>query len=396
MAFNFNISFGNNKLPNYVERDSSGGWWYEFKEFFNSKANKGFSDEQKKLDAVLYNPAALKILTYRADLYSQVKFNSYSNDKIKNKDFLYSYKKHPNPYQSWIDFHWDVSFWRDLGNAYVYVQNDVWYCLNPTKIKLTDKQKEKFNNLAFSDATRKQAFNDSFKYDNGNGDLQILKLSNLYILSDLSTSVSGNWLAGNSRLDALYQVVKNSELSLTAKNRNLFFTTKFLVSGQNSGDINSRPMSDEDQKSISDSLKGRKEIFASKHKLDVNQLVSNLDSLKLDDSYIADLSIIGNMYGMTKDVLDVIIKGSTHENKEKAIGAFVDYSIMPKVQQHSDLYENILGLEDIRGSFKHLPFNAVFEAEKINNTKTAVETLQIASVLGYDITQRLKDLLDEN
>ena len=154
-------------------------------------------------------------------------------------------------------------------------------------------------------------------------------------------------------------------------------------------------MSDNEQKDITQGLQGGKEIYATKQKIDVKQLVSNLSSLKLDDSYIADLSIIGNMYGLTKDVLDVVIKGSTHENKEKAIGAFIDYSMMPKVQQHSDLYELLFDKQEIRGSFKHLPFNAVFESEKINNNKIELENLKIAAELGLDatlVTNKLKEL----
>jgi hypothetical protein len=101
------------------------------------------------------------------------------------------------------------------------------------------------------------------------------------------------------------------------------------------------------------------------------------------------------MYGMTKDILDILTKGSTYENKEKSIGAFIDYSLMPKVQQHSDLYEIILQKEDIRGSFKHLPFNSVFEAEKVANRKLELEALKIASELGFkNVEQELKRIYD--
>jgi len=64
--------------------------------------------------------------------------------------------------------------------------------------------------------------------------------------------------------------------------------------------------------------------------------------------------------------------------------------MMPKVVQHSDLYENILGLEDVRGSFKHLPFNSVFEADKIANKLIEIQALKIASELGMDVTEQLK------
>lgn len=397
MGFSFNISFGNNKLPNYVERLNDGSFWYGIKDFFNDNSDTKWGSYQKKLDAVLSNPAVLKVLTFRADMYSQVKFNEYSNDKLVEKDFLYSYKKNPNPMQNWIDLHWDISFNRDLGNAYLYVENDTFYCFGLQNIKIDEQKLKEINKYRFSEYKTKQAIKGTFKARlNCDSEWQTLKLENLYLLSDLSNNISGNWLCGNSRLDALYDVVQNSKLSLKAKKKNLFFTTKHMVNGTHDGKVDSRPMTDEEQKSISDSMFSSKDIFATKSRLEVRQLVDNLDNLKLDESYLSDLSIIANMYGMTKDILDILTKGSTYENKEKSIGAFIDYSLMPKVQQHSDLLEIILQKEDIRGSFKHLPFNAVFEAEKVTNKKVELEALKIASELGFkNVEQELKRIYDE-
>jgi len=398
MGFGFNLSFGNNKLPNYVERNANGDWWYAVKDFFTGQdSKKGFNCVKKQLHEALYNPALLKVVGFRADIYSQIKFNEWSNDKLIETDFLYSEMERPNPHQTWIDFHYDVSFWRDLGNAYIYKEKDVLYCLNPLYMDIKDEQLKAINKYSFSSFTAKQSKKGQFKAKfNENAEWQTLELANLHILSDLSTSISGDWLGGNSRLDALYQVVKNSELSLKAKNRTLFYTTKFSVSGQHdSKDVFSTPMGENEQQSISKGLQGNKEIYATKEKIDVKQLVSNLKSLDLDNSYLADLTIIGNMYGMTKDVLDIVSKGSTYENKEKAIGAFIDYSIMPKAQQHSDLLEILFDKQEVRGSFKHLPFNAVFEAEKVNNTKQELESLKIAQELGLEqsiITNKLKEI----
>ena len=396
MGFNFNISFGNNKLPNYVERLNDGSFWYGIKDFFNDNSDTKWGSCEKKLDTVLCNPAVLKVLTFRADMYSQVKFNEYNNDKLVEQDFLYSYKKAPNPMQSWIDLHWDISFNRDLGNAYLYVENDTFYCFGLQNIKIGEQKLKEINKYRFSEYQAKQAVKGTFKARlNCDSEWQTLKLENLYLLSDLSNNISGNWLGSNSRLDALYDVVQNSKISLKAKKKNLFFTTKHVVNGTHDGKVDSRPMSDEEQKSISDSMFSSKDIFATKSRLEVRQLVDNLANLKLDESYLADLSIIANMYGMTKDILDILTKGSTYENKEKSIGAFIDYSLMPKVQQHSDLLEIILDKRDIRGSFKHLPFNAVFEAEKVSNKKVELEALKIASELGFkNVEQELKRIYD--
>ena len=155
MAFNFNISFGN-KLPTYVERQKDGSFWYGLKDFFNSSDSK-YDTFQKKMDAVICNPALLKVLSFRADMYSQVKFNEYKNDKLALQDFLYSYKKQPNPMQSWIDLHWDISFWRDLGAAYLYVQNDNFYCLSANNIEISKDKLKEINVYRFSETKAKQS-----------------------------------------------------------------------------------------------------------------------------------------------------------------------------------------------------------------------------------------------
>jgi hypothetical protein len=214
----------------------------------------------------------------------------------------------------------------------------------------------------------------------------------------MSGGVSGNWLKGNSRLDALYQIARNSELALQSKGTNLKYTEKFLVSGQHDvKDTTSRAMSETEKDSIEQSLEHGRKINATKSKVDMQQMVSNLAQLELDQAYESDLIKVANMYGIPKDVIDILAKGSTYENQEKSLGKFINYNEMPKVQQMTDTYEVILGEEDLRGSFKHLPFNAVFEVDKINNRKVELESLKIAQELGADetmIKNKLKQIYE--
>jgi len=106
---------------------------------------------------------------------------------------------------------------------------------------------------------------------------------------------------------------------------------------------------------------------------------------------------VANMYGIPKDVIDILSKGSTYENQEKALGKFINYNEMPKVQQMTDTYEVVLQEQDLRGSFKHLPFNSVFEVDKTNNRKVELESLKIAQELGVDesiIKTKLKQIYE--
>ena len=86
----FSFSWGNkNNLPNHVERDSAGNFFYSIIDLFSS-SNKKWKSEKAKFEQCLTNPALLKILLFRADLYSQAKIDRYQDNKEVEKDFLYS------------------------------------------------------------------------------------------------------------------------------------------------------------------------------------------------------------------------------------------------------------------------------------------------------------------
>ena len=397
MGFNFNIGYNSERLPNYIERGSDGNWFYSILNAFGGK-KKGFSNEQSKLDVILSNPAILKVFCFLADTYSQVKIDKYYNDKLVEKDFIYSLQKAPNDWQTWTDLYWEHRFWLASGNAYLYVFKGVYYYLRPQGLDFTDAQINAFSQISFSSKYKKDLLKGTFKYRNTNNKVDNLNFENLYVFTDMSGGISGNWLKGNSRLDALYQIAINSDLALQSKGTNLKYTEKFLVSGQHDAkDTSSRPMAETEKDTIEQSLENGRKINATKSKVDMQQMVSNIKSLGLDDAFESDLIKVANMYGIPKDVIDILSKGSTYENQEKSLGKFINYNEMPKVQQMVDTYEVILNEQDLRGSFKHLPFNSVFEIDKINNRKVELESLKLAVELGLDtklVETKLKQIYE--
>ena len=386
MGFNFNLSFGNPAIQ--AEKDTSGNWFYSFLDYF--KSNKGFKNDHEKLKTVISSPATLKALAFSADVAKMAQINQYSeDDTIKEKNVLQSIGK-PNDWQTWGDLTWDIDFWLNLGNAYVYEQNGIIYCLNALGIEIDKEKQKQFEQLTFSKygtQTKRNAIKGTFKYRHNlnNSNEQVLELKNLYILSDLSNSLTGSWLKSNSRIDALYQVIINSQGALKSKDINLEFSQKFLLSG--SHDVTnptSQIMKNSEKQSIEKSLRGSRQIHVSKSKLDLNHLVSDLNKLKLDDAYLHDLAVIGNMYGMNRDVLDMATKGSTYENREKSFGAYIDYSKMPHVTQIVELYSDLLGIEGLKPTYEHLPFNQVFRKEMAETNKVELESLKIAKELGLE------------
>jgi hypothetical protein len=389
-GFNMSFSFGRNYAPSFVERDSNGNFFYQILDSLTGNTNKRkFKTENQKYNAVMASPAVLKVITTLCDITCQGKVESYTNNELKDNNFLYTYSERPNDWQTWTDFLYDYQFFKSLGNAYLYVQGDVMYFLRPQGLNFTEQQIKTFQNLSFSKygaTTKKNTKKGTFKYEQPNGITIPLELSNLYVISDISNNVSGNWLIGNSKIDALYNVILNSDLSISSKSKNLEYTQKFFATGQHDPkDITSVGMSDNEKNSIEKAFNSNRQIHATKSKVDFTHLVSDMNKLKLNEAYTHDLLVIADMFGLPKELISVLTDGSTYENQEKAVGRLVDYVIRPSCQQLTDVLEGILNQEDLRISFKHLPFNAVFEAEKITNQSLELGNLKVAQELGLPV-----------
>lgn len=387
---NFSFSFGRNRQSHYVERDVNGGFFYSINNAFKSLFNRGLTDAEK-YEAIKSNLGVAFVFDFIAKNYSQQKINEWQNDKLKEKNVLYSILERPNQWQTWTDFLYEYCYWLLYGNVYIYQTKDFIYCLNPNGIQLSNEQLKKFGKLSFSkygENTLRNIKKGSFKYRDNNGNEYSLELENLHIINDLSGGVTGNYFNSGSRLDALHQVVKNLDLQLKAQYINTEFTGKFLVSGQNdpsdtsfAGTLN---FSEAEQQSLNSDLRGNKQVIGVKSKVAIDRFVSDLSSLKLDESIINSIHLIGMMYGLNKDVISNSLKGSTYENKEKSFGAFVDYTLTPISRQMCDLFEMLFDKQDLRGSWEDMPFNQVFQSEKVANDKIKLENLKIAQELGLN------------
>lgn len=397
-GFGINISWGNQKQPLSVERDNEGNWFYMmFKGGLKSK--KGLSDSDK-LDLAFENPAFLKVLTLNCDLFSLGKINSYENNKLKEIDVLYSVKKKPNYFQTWTKFNWEYLMYRMIFGYSVLriVGNDLsratLYWLNPARMDYNGKE---FSRIVFSEAQFNSLRKKTIKYQHLDGKWEDIPLTELEFIQDLSNTYNSNFLIGRSRMDALLDVISNSGQSIRAKGGNLDFADKFLVSGQHDPEnVTGLPMSEDDKRSAESILKGNKRVHAVKSKVDINRFTDNLANLKLDDSYIHDLYVIGSMYGTPREVIDANVKGSTYENQEKATGKHVEYSLKPAATALTDVLEERFDYQDLRMEWSHLSFNQVFEKDKADRQGIQLDNLQKAINLGVeipDLSKRVDDIL---
>lgn len=358
-------------------KNSKIGSWLSFGLYRTAPIFNNYAADLEKLKLVFSNPAMLKVVSLQCDLFSLAECYVYDKDNniIEDDPFL-NVIKSPNPLQSKSQLLWDYMFWNMIGNSYLYIdsniiekQNNKLYFLENQKIDFPlylEKNKDK---LIFSDAKLKEILRSKIKYRYDDGSIFEFDLSKLIIINDLSNGV-GNFYKGNSRIDALYKVISNSEYGLDAKNINVRYSGKFMVAGQaDPNDVTKLPMGEDEKKSIEDKVNGDKSVHAVKSMIDIKRFVQQADIIdKLDKSFLADYFLIGTMYGIPRDVLEAYAS-STYENQEKARASHVSYTLDPKANQLSSALEKYFGYDKlgkrIYFSWDHLPFTQVFEKDKV-------------------------------
>lgn len=348
-------------------------------------------DKDIKLAVVFSNPAALKVFALQCDLFSMGKLSVWNNGEPDPDDPVLKLLKKPNPRQTGRQLLWDYMFWLMFGNAHLYVdskladkENNKLYFLNNQKMEYPRKMIEDADKLVLSRSSAAQIDRFDIRYWYEDGTKISLPYSKILTFTDLSNNT--NFLKGNSRLDALYKVIANSEHALDAKNINVRFSGKFLVAGKNDlDDITKPPMGKDEKEDIENKVEDGKPVRAVRSMVDIKRYVENINRLKLDESYLADYYTIGGMYNIPRDVLEAY-QSSTYENQERARLNHVSYTLQPKGDDFVNGLENYFGYnqtgKDIRISWDHLPFMEVVRKEKSDTDKTKAETLEILVGLG--------------
>lgn len=391
MGFFFNIGFGGNQRePLNVETDTAGNIFYTM--LSSSTALGKIIPDTDKLRAVSNNPGLLKVISLDCDIFSLGKINQYQDDKLKQVDFLYSVKKKPNFRQSWTQFNWDYKFWLNIyGTAYLYnptdshilSDNNSIQWLNPCLIQWDSSIVNKLKAFIFSNATWKDLMKSTVTYRFENGESKLIKLSEIVPFYDLTNAGSENPMKGISRIDALYKVIKNSELALDAKGINLEFSQKFLVSGQQDPEnVTQLPMTEDEKVDIETKIRSSKKVHAIKSMIDIKRFVEDIGKLKIDESFYNDYFMFGTMFNIPRDILEANLRGSTYENQEKSMARLIEYCEAPKGQMLTDWFESQYDLQDIRMSWSHLMFNQVFEKERAEKVKIQIENIKLAQEMG--------------
>lgn len=375
-----------------------------FTTLFNGKTNYGTLTPEIKLKYMLTNPALAKVIFLNCDVFSLAEIKRKDE---KEDDHLLNLLKNPNYFQTQRQFLWTYRFWLMFGNSFLKPNNkridsdyQQLYWLQPTKIEWDNKVTRKLDKMVFSKSAYNDILNSVVKYRYNDGTKTNFQLKEIIAYQDLTNGI-GNWYEGNSRIDALWKILGNSESGLDAKSINLEFARKFLVSGNYdpAKNLNSlSTMQNVEKEDIKNKLRGNEPVHPIKSEVNIKRFVDDLAKLKLDESYDSDLFKIGSMYNIPSDVLEALKKGATYENQEKSIGRHINYSEMPKAV---DLLEGLcsyfdLDVNDYEITFNNNSFMQVFKKDEaivnMTNARTfetyvrnGAEPNEAAEYLGIDL-----------
>lgn len=364
-----------------------------FTEIYNGSATyQAYKDDKRKMDAVFSNPALLKVISLQCDLFSLGKVYVYQGDKIIENDPFLKLIKNPNPFQQTSQFLWDYMFWNMIGNAYCYVDsaivtnesNKMYFLIND-HIEWPNYFTEMRDKLVLSKNTLNNLNNADVTYRYNDQTSTKLKYGKIIHVTDLTNGM-GNWFKGASRIDALYKIINNSEASLDSKNINIRFAGKYMVAGKaDPENVTQMPLANDEKLDIERKMNGRKTVHAVKSMIDIKRFVEDIGALKLDESYLSDYFLIGNMYGIPRDVLEAY-QSSTYENQEKARGAHVSYCLQPKGDSFFTGFERMFDYSDkqIVIDWEHLPFMQAFAKERAETEQIKVKSF--TTLLDYGVS----------
>lgn len=381
--------------------------WQPFNVWSATPVFNDYGNDMAKLKAIFSNPALLKVFCLQCDLFSLGKIYVYKDgeDISDPSDPALKLLKNPNPMQTGKQILWDYMFWNMIGTANVYLDSELVDKSN-NKIYLLENQKMEYplwmqqnsDKMIFSKGKEEEMMDQKIIYRYNDGSTITIPLRKIMVFTDITNGV-GNWFKSFSRIDALYKIISNSEVMLDSENINGRFSGKFMVAGTaDPNDVTKIPLGNDEKTDIERKMQDHREVHAVKSMVDIKRFVENMGQLKLNEKYLAAYFLIGNMYGIPRDVLEAY-NSSTFENQEKARGAHVSYTLEPKAEELMQALSKRFGYLDsgkeLVMSWDHLPFMQVFEKDRAVTKEINARTFVNLIRNGVPLTE-VNEFLDTN
>ena len=147
-----------------------------YERFIPKTQYNDYAEELEKLRVVMSNPALLRVIKIKCDLFSIGKIiEKDAQGEIVEESELQTFFEKPNFFQNQKQFLWDFMFWTCLGNARLMVDskvlnnNNVMYWLDSSKVEFSKYILDNADKLVLSKQTFKkfQDQNIEYRYTNG-------------------------------------------------------------------------------------------------------------------------------------------------------------------------------------------------------------------------------------
>lgn len=346
---------------------------------------------EDKVQVAHSSPIVMASIQLIAGYFSRVRFTDGGAEDSPLIELL----KRPNIYESQDDF-LRKFIWYKYSGGFMYMRpievvrgtrdiKKVKYLYN-LKPSLIEFPEDFCSKLPETISEAKEELEKTFWYDRY-GQNMVLTFRDIMPFYDLANGLQqvgqlqNNWVSP-SRLDALREPITNIEKAFAAKNIVISSNGKEMFINRTAGKMATIPMSEKEKKSILNKLntklglgKGRDRSIITNSDIAWQSLHIRLKELGLDESVIADATMILTAFGIPPELISVSGSSSTFENQAKAIINFVQSRIQVDVNDFCSTFNSRYGTK-LEGSFDHLPIMRENEKSKALSMKSIMAGLK--------------------
>ena len=374
------LSWSNPFRSYRYERYSDGTHWYTI------GSDDVSWDLGDKLECLLNNPVAFRCVDLIADKLSQMQI--IVDDDPEKDHPLKTLLDNPNPFQSKKDFIKEYFFFK-VAYGFVYQKPqkpsgfdfNTIYNLNPGKVEYNDRFATRF---MFERDYNRISKDKQFKYKEDEQEFTF-NINEVVAFYDIANGLSKDFLLKSpSRLSSIRKQIKNIDIVAEAKGRSMKRAGRWIVSGENSGNMLTTGLSPDQKRDAEKSLSmyglgNRKEdiTVTTAKNIKADSLHVPANQLGFNESVEADAQIIREAFGVPRELYSLDKSGATYENQKESAIRFIQTAVQVEANDFINTHKSFFGYQDdnIKASLAHLP-----EMQHIESLK-ADKMLKISAAL---------------
>lgn len=369
--------------------------------------HSGYDRDCDYLELACENIALLTIHDLRSTMFSRARVCVLDRDgnEIPNDPFLAKIAD-PNFSDSQQDFLYKHLFFKGLGTNTTRVIHrnktktvdsiSAIVHLIPSNVNYNDINK--FNSFVFASSDKKEVLSREIEYTLGDK-VHKIPLSELIMFFDIASGLEpDSYFRSSSKVTALMPELRNIEEAQKAKNINLKFSSKFIVSGKKDAghdQFQDVVLDPQERQDIEEKVY-HKDILVNPNGLDVHSLANNFNNLMYDQGMANDFLRVAGAWGLSKEVVSWFAEGQdTYSNKKEAVVGWIQNSIMYEAEDFCNSYSTYLGYtaegKKIAFKYDHLPIMRAYQEEvKTKSQKNQIDIAKGLIDLGFTIDEALE------